>query len=226
MFERKSARESAKPRGGGGAGNRKRAPRNPSDAAQKISAGNAEAPLAGAQACVRLGMAYGEKLEFEREEREAAILRDLCVMLAQRAEEFRWSLALGEQRVHFGDALANPSFEQREENIFLTFKIGVKSAARVAGQRSDIFQPRGLKPVACKDSFRGEQKLPSGSLGARLLARGGCRSTSRKSILSTKHTRVIHDRSDEHKPETAREYMPRVRLRIGTALRADRKCRS
>ena len=50
--------------------------------------------------------------------------------------------------------------------------------------------------------------------------------TSRKSILSTKHTRVIHDRSDEHKPETAREYMPRVRLRIGTALRADRKCRS
>jgi hypothetical protein len=171
-------------------------------------------------------VAYGEQLEFEGEEREAAILRDLCVMLAQGAQKFRRGFPLGEQRVHFGDALPNPSFEQRKENIFLAFKIGVKSAARVARERGDIFQPRGLKSIARKNSFRGDEELPPRGLGARLLARGGCRGTSRKSILSRKHAGVIHDRSSEHEPETGREYMPRVRLRIGTALRADRECRS
>jgi hypothetical protein len=37
---------------------------------------------------------------------------------------------------------------------------------------------------------------------------------------------VIHGRSNMHEPETAGKYLLRVRLRIGTALRAGRNCRS
>ena len=156
MFERKSARERAKSGGGGGARNRKSASRYSGDAAEQTAGGNAEAPLARAQPSVRFGMTNGEKLEFEREEREATVLRDLRVMRAQRAQEFCRTFPLGEQRVHFRDALADPALEKREENIFFALEIGVESAARVAREARDIFQARGLKSVAREDLFRGE----------------------------------------------------------------------
>ena len=76
-------------------GNRKRAPGNLRCGEEDLRRKRAEAPLARAQPRVRFGMADGEQLEFEREQREAAILRDLCVVLAQRAQEFRWSFRAG-----------------------------------------------------------------------------------------------------------------------------------
>ena len=71
-----------------------------------------------------------------------------------------------EQRVDFRDALIQPVFEQRKKNILLALEICIEGAARVTGERCDIFQARGFESVARKRFFGGGQELAASGFRA------------------------------------------------------------
>ena len=167
--------ERAEAGGCGAAWNRERAAESLCHAAHEIRAGDAEAFVAGTQARVNFGMTDGEKLEFEREQHEPAVLAAVRVVIAQGAKARFGAFLLFERGVHFRDARGHPLFEQRDENIFLALEIGVESAAGVAGKRGDVFEARGFEAIAREDGFGGgEQALPGGC-GASLLPRRATR---------------------------------------------------
>jgi len=90
-------------------------------------------------------------------------------MLAQRAQTFGGIGVFREERGDFADALGDPVFEQREENVFLAAEVGVKSAARVARESGDVFQARGFESVAREGFFRGDEQTAAGRQRAGLL---------------------------------------------------------
>ena len=122
-----------------------------------------------AQAGMRLGMANGEEFELQREQRQAAILCQLRVMLAQRAEALRGSVVLAQQGIDLLDSPADPMLQQRRKNIFFAFEVRVERSARIARRRRDIFQARGFKPFARKYPLGRFQKFPPRRFGPRSL---------------------------------------------------------
>src|SRR5579863_3113721 len=171
MLEQKRIGESAEPGSGAGARYRQIAADFTRDAVDEIAYASAKRPLARAQARMGLGMADCEQLEFQGEQSEAAVLRNLRVMLAQSAQALCGSLLLREQGCDFGDPAAYPLFQQGQENVFLAFEVGVKGAAGVARERGDVFEASRLKAIAREGFLGGGEQLLSRCLGTRALAR-------------------------------------------------------
>ena len=68
------------------------------------------------------------------------------------------------------DAGGDFSLKQCEEQVFLTFEVGVKGATSVAGLGSNLLQFRGLKTIASKDFFGGADEPAARRLRAVLAA--------------------------------------------------------
>ena len=71
------------------------------------------------------------------------------------------------------DSLPDPLLEQGEEDIFLAFEVGIKSAAGVSGAGRDVFQAGAFKTVLGENALGGVQQFPPGGPGALGLAHAG-----------------------------------------------------
>src|ERR1700737_4689585 len=80
-------------------------------------------------------------------------------MFSQGRQFLIWICLSAQNCGHRIDSLPDPLFQQGKEDLFLTLKIGVESAARIAGPGGDVFQACSFEPVAGKDSLGARQQL-------------------------------------------------------------------
>ena len=77
------------------------------------------------------------------------------------------------------DSFPDPLLEQGKEDVFLAFKIGVESAARVARAGGNVFQARRLETVLGEDAFGGRQQFSPGGCGRSVCRERGAAPTGR-----------------------------------------------
>src|ERR1700728_445493 len=100
-----------------------------------------------------------------------AVLRDLRVVFAQSSQALLGVAVPAQHRIHFGDALGHPLFQQREENVFLAVEVCVEGSARISRLRGNILQTSAFVTIADKNLFGGQQKFAPSRRRASLLAR-------------------------------------------------------
>ncbi len=169
MLHDKTVRKSAEPCGYCDARNRKRAAEQFRNTAHELRSNGSKAPVAREEILVRSRMTDSKELKFDREERQSAISGHFGIVTTQIAKKVFRIAGPPENGVQVCNALRDPLFEQRKENVFLTLEVGVESTAGVARTRGDVFQARGFEAVAGKNFGRGSKEAATSDLRARLL---------------------------------------------------------
>src|SRR5579863_1002647 len=138
--------------------------------ADQVDAMGTQAPLASAEALVSGGVANRVERELQRQKNQPAVLRALRVIAAQSVKPGgRIARLFAQQSIQFGDALADPCFEQRKKKFLFIREVGVEGAAGVARGGGDVLETGRLEAVARENARRrGNQLLPR-SRGARRL---------------------------------------------------------
>ena len=117
-----------------------------------------------------VGVSQHEDFELESNQYQAAVPRDFRVVLAKSRQLVCGILVSAKQRGHGVNAFPDPLLEERKENVFLAFEVGVKGPARVAGAGGDVLETSRFESVPGEDGFDGGEESAAGRLGAGCLS--------------------------------------------------------